>query len=216
MEYFAPLRGALNPTSINLYEAIANVDGELDVNLKSARTTPEPTVVEAITTSTASTASNTGIKWNGNWAFACDFSSINDLSRTIVVRGEECSTLCASTLGCTHFTWNPAIYGGSYCFMKSGPVSKADAFQIDGYPNVRCGISYDENYDYSRLDMDLGPILISCDYPSADDLRSMSLDDRRNTIIVAIAKRTPRSVGELQAMKNSQLAKLAAGFDCVP
>ncbi|OQV15021.1 putative Vascular endothelial growth factor receptor 2 [Hypsibius exemplaris] len=95
---------------------------------------------EAIITSTASTASNIGIKWNGNWAFACDFSPNNDISHAIVVRGEECSTLCASTPECTHFTWNPAIFGGSYCFMKSGPVSKADAFKIDGYPNVRCGI----------------------------------------------------------------------------
>ncbi|OWA54802.1 hypothetical protein BV898_19196 [Hypsibius exemplaris] len=35
----SPLNGALNPTSINLNEAIANVDGVLDVNLKSAMST---------------------------------------------------------------------------------------------------------------------------------------------------------------------------------
>ncbi|OQV15020.1 hypothetical protein BV898_10780 [Hypsibius exemplaris] len=103
-------------------------------------TTQQPNNGKTIITSTASTASNIGVKWNGNWAFDCDFSSVNDISRAIVVRGEECSTLCASTPGCTHFTWNPAIYGGSYCFMKTGPVSKADAFRNYGDPNVRCGI----------------------------------------------------------------------------
>ncbi|OWA54805.1 hypothetical protein BV898_19199 [Hypsibius exemplaris] len=33
----SPLHGALNPTSINLNEAIANVDGVLDVNLKKCK-----------------------------------------------------------------------------------------------------------------------------------------------------------------------------------
>ena len=43
------------------------------------------------------------ISWNGNWAFACDFKA-GDIGNA-QVPGSQCSSKCAATSGCTHFTW---------------------------------------------------------------------------------------------------------------
>ena len=43
------------------------------------------------------------IAWNGNWAFNCDFNNHN-LSNA-KVSGDQCSSKCTATSGCTHFTW---------------------------------------------------------------------------------------------------------------
>jgi len=43
------------------------------------------------------------INWNGKWAFACDFKG-GDISNALVP-GSQCSSKCAATAGCTHFTW---------------------------------------------------------------------------------------------------------------
>ena len=43
------------------------------------------------------------IAWNGNWAYNCDFNDY-DLSNA-KVPGDQCSSKCKATPGCTHFTW---------------------------------------------------------------------------------------------------------------
>jgi len=75
------------------------------------------------------------IQWNGNWAFGCDFRG-NDLS-DIRISGELCGGKCAQTTGCTHFAWN-TLNGGT-CWMKSGSVSKNDAFS-SWDQNMVCGL----------------------------------------------------------------------------
>ena len=76
------------------------------------------------------------INWNGNnWAFACDFKN-NDLANA-KTSGSECGPKCLSTQGCTHFTWTN--YNGGTCWMKSGSVSKANAFHT-GDQRMICGV----------------------------------------------------------------------------
>ncbi|OQV22079.1 hypothetical protein BV898_03924 [Hypsibius exemplaris] len=78
---------------------------------------------------------NDAIQWNGNWAFGCDFVG-NDL-KSVQVPGDQCGGLCASTQGCTHFTWTS--YAGGTCFMKLWSVSKSDAFKTSDSSMV-CGV----------------------------------------------------------------------------
>jgi len=89
------------------------------------------------------------IKWNGNWAFGCDFNN-NDLMN-VQIRGEDCSGKCAQTLGCTHFTWT--TYNRSTCWMKQGPISKDNAISTNDNSMV-CGIMGD-----SSPSPDFGPTL---------------------------------------------------------
>ncbi|CAF4007615.1 unnamed protein product, partial [Rotaria sp. Silwood1] len=65
---------------------------------------------------------------------SCDFRG-NDLSNART-SGEVCSKKCSETQGCTHFAWNQ--YNGGTCWMKSGAVSKNDAFSTND-PNMACG-----------------------------------------------------------------------------
>lgn len=76
------------------------------------------------------------INWNGNnWALWCDFYG-NDLTNA-ATRGEDCGGRCASTPGCTHFTWTN--YNGGTCWMKTNVVSKDNA--IPKYDqNAVCGV----------------------------------------------------------------------------
>lgn len=77
-----------------------------------------------------------GISWNGNnWAMSCDFRG-NDLSN-VRSSGEHCSNKCAQTNGCTHFAWN--TWNGGTCWMKSGSVSKKNAFSISDR-KAACGV----------------------------------------------------------------------------
>ncbi|OQV22081.1 Regulator of nonsense transcripts 1 [Hypsibius exemplaris] len=78
------------------------------------------------------------IQWNGNWAFACDFTG-GDLDRANVP-GDQCGGRCASTAGCTHFTWT--TWNGGTCFLKQGRGSKADAFATSDQSMV-CGVVTD-------------------------------------------------------------------------
>mgnify|MGYP002385920216 FL=1 len=75
------------------------------------------------------------IHWNGNWAFGCDFRG-NDLSN-VQISGELCGGKCAQTTGCTHFTWTR--FNGGTCWLKSGSVSKNDAFSTQDQTMV-CGV----------------------------------------------------------------------------
>jgi hypothetical protein len=70
-----------------------------------------------------------------NWALACDFKN-NDLSNKQVA-GPDCAQTCASTSGCTHFTWTS--YNGGTCWMKSGSISKSNALST-GDQSMVCGI----------------------------------------------------------------------------
>jgi hypothetical protein len=82
-------------------------------------------------------ADTSGVKWQktGKWAFGCDFK--NDDLKNVQIAGEKCSSLCASTSGCTHFTWT--TYKSGTCWMKSGSVTKSDAIQTNDNTMV-CGI----------------------------------------------------------------------------
>ena len=76
------------------------------------------------------------IDWNGNnWAFGCDFDD-HDLSNA-QISGAECGQKCVDTDGCTHFTWT--TYNGGTCWMKSGSVTEADAFETNDH-TYTCGI----------------------------------------------------------------------------
>ena len=84
----------------------------------------------------ASISATNGMNWNGNnWAMGCDFWG-RDLTNARMA-GSECGGKCAATSGCTHFTWTS--YNGGTCWMKSGAVTKADAFDVADQSFV-CGI----------------------------------------------------------------------------
>ena len=71
-----------------------------------------------------------------NWAFRCDFSN-NDLTNA-QMQGSECGGACWNNPECTHFTWNN--FNGGTCWMKSGPVTKANAFDTSDNSMV-CGVT---------------------------------------------------------------------------
>ena len=73
-----------------------------------------------------------GIRWNGNWAFGCDFPN-NDF-RSEVIKGELCGGLCAKVKQCTHFTWYKGV-----CYLKHGHVSRQNAIAT-GSDEYVCGI----------------------------------------------------------------------------
>ncbi|CAF2072403.1 unnamed protein product [Rotaria magnacalcarata] len=75
------------------------------------------------------------VNWNGNWAFACDFHG-NDMYG-VRSSGEHCGGKCANTHGCTHFAWT--LHNGGTCWLKSGHVSKSDAFST-GRHDMVCGV----------------------------------------------------------------------------
>lgn len=78
-----------------------------------------------------------GINWNGNnWALNCDFPGNG--FKSVAIKGEDCGGRCASTSGCTHFTWTD--HNGGTCFMKrKNGISKKKAVpKNDG--NAVCGI----------------------------------------------------------------------------
>lgn len=80
-----------------------------------------------------------GVNWNGNnWAMSCDFNG-NDLS-SAQIPGEQCSGRCAATGSCTHFTWTN--HNGGTCWLKRGPISKANAVRIND-PSAVCGVLND-------------------------------------------------------------------------
>ena len=66
---------------------------------------------------------------------ACDFKG-NDLSNQ-KGSSSNCAQTCASTSGCTHFTWTS--YNGGTCWMKSGSISKSNAV-FTGDQSMVCGI----------------------------------------------------------------------------
>lgn len=64
-----------------------------------------------------------GIRWNGNWAFDCDFPG-NDLT-SMPSSLKNCKRLCEDDARCSHYTWSE--FKGGLCKLKSGKVSKLDA-----------------------------------------------------------------------------------------
>ena len=80
------------------------------------------------------------VNWNGNnWATSCDFNN-HDLSN-VQIAPELCGRQCAATSGCTHFTWTS--FNGGTCWMKSGSISKSDAFSTSDSTMV-CGVLNDD------------------------------------------------------------------------
>ncbi len=78
---------------------------------------------------------NSGIIWNGNWAYGCDFFG-RDLSR-VSTPAANCGPTCVRTRQCTHFAWTN--FNGGSCWMKSGSVSKSNAF-VSSTQGIICGV----------------------------------------------------------------------------
>lgn len=76
------------------------------------------------------------IRWNErNTAQSCAFDG-NDLTNALS-KSEDCRDLCASTEGCTHFTWTD--FNSGTCWMKGNTVTKSDALHKTDQ-NAHCGI----------------------------------------------------------------------------
>ncbi|CAF3843325.1 unnamed protein product [Rotaria magnacalcarata] len=87
------------------------------------------------------------INWKGNnWASGCDFKG-NDLSH-VRVSAEQCGGKCASTHGCTHFSWSK--WNGGTCWMKKGHVSKSNAFSTKDWSMV-CGVKESSKGEWVRV-----------------------------------------------------------------
>ena len=69
------------------------------------------------------------------WASGCDFQNSDLANRQ--VSGPNCASTCASTSGCTHFTWT--TYKNGTCYMKYGHVSQPDAHSTTDNTMI-CGI----------------------------------------------------------------------------
>ncbi|CAF4109690.1 unnamed protein product, partial [Rotaria sordida] len=72
-----------------------------------------------------------------------------------------CGGKCAETQRCTHFTWTQ--YNGGTCWMKSGTVSKSDAFSTSDSTMV-CGIMSDT----STVQWNGNNWAMSCDFRGND------------------------------------------------
>jgi hypothetical protein len=70
------------------------------------------------------------------YALGCDFND-NDLTN-VQTSGEQCGNTCDANSQCTHFTWTN--FNGGTCWLKSGQVSKSDAFQAND-PSSVCGFA---------------------------------------------------------------------------
>jgi hypothetical protein len=77
-----------------------------------------------------------GDKWI--WSYKCAFEGKNLTS--VQVRADNCSVKCASTAGCTHFTWDNYMDGT--CWMKHGAIAQKDAIYSNS-PGILCGITFD-------------------------------------------------------------------------
>ncbi len=71
------------------------------------------------------------IIWQAN---LCDFSS-SDLYNYQVASLQSCASRCATTLGCTHFTF----YNNAICYLKYARVATSDAGSISGTSAATCG-----------------------------------------------------------------------------
>jgi hypothetical protein len=107
-----------------------------NVSKSDAFSTNDPTMVCGVIDGDQQQETNATVLWNGNnWAMSCDFLG-NDLSN-ILTSPELCGPDCAQTKGCTHFTWTQ--FNNGTCWMKSGNVSKSDAFSTND-PTMVCGV----------------------------------------------------------------------------
>ncbi|CAF2601900.1 unnamed protein product [Rotaria sp. Silwood2] len=107
-----------------------------NVSKADAFPTADATMICGIVNETKQSAENYTVQWNGqNWAMSCDFNG-NDLSH-VEISAELCGKKCAETKQCTHYAW--MNWTGSICYMKTGDVSKNDAF-FNNDPGMICGI----------------------------------------------------------------------------
>jgi len=95
------------------------------------------------------------INWQGDWALDCDFPG-QDLTNQ-QTPGDQCSSTCATTPGCTHFSWNP--YLGGTCWLKTGPAAKSTAIDL---PGTVCGIVQGSAIEWQ------GDWAMDCDFPGRD------------------------------------------------
>jgi hypothetical protein len=59
---------------------------------------------------------------------------------SVQLRADDCSGRCATTPGCTHFTWDN--YLGGTCWLKQGAIARTDAV-FSNSPGIICGIASD-------------------------------------------------------------------------
>ena len=99
------------------------------------------------------------VEWQkGDWAFACDFTG-GDIG-SAQVRGEDCGAECAKKPDCTHFTWTS--FNDGTCWMKSGPISKANAVDT-GDQGMVCGVVASSAINWQPDNWALG-----CDFNGGD------------------------------------------------
>jgi beta-glucanase (GH16 family) len=72
-----------------------------------------------------------------NWSQGCDWFG-NDLT-SVQAGGDRCASLCKSTTGCSHFSWNK--YNGGTCWLKTGQVAVSSAI-VNLDQSFVCGHSF--------------------------------------------------------------------------
>ncbi|KAG4077514.1 hypothetical protein HA402_002941 [Bradysia odoriphaga] len=98
------------------------------------------------------------IDWNkDNWAKNCDFKG-NDL-KIVHTSADECGRRCATTSGCTHYTWVDSFIspvfpyilrkGLGVCYLKKNVVFKSDAMPKS---RANCGLMPSKGYSTSNWD----------------------------------------------------------------
>ncbi|CAF3423592.1 unnamed protein product [Rotaria sp. Silwood2] len=103
------------------------------------------------------------VHWNGqNWATSCNFHG-NVLSH-VETKPELCDPACFQNQECTHYTWTTLNDGT--CWMKTGNVSKADAFSTNDTTMV-CGVNKDDQsvVPISTVQWNEQSWARSCDFP---------------------------------------------------
>ena len=116
---------------------------------------------------------NAVINWNGNnWAMACDFQN-GDLS-SIQIKGELCSSTCEKTNGCTHFTWT--TYNTGTCWMKTGAVTKSDAFSTTDQTMV-CGVVGSQTDESTSSGVNTNSVTFNGNWAKGCDFKGQDLAD---------------------------------------
>ena len=106
------------------------------------------------------------INWIGDsWAYSCDFNG-NNLTN-VTTESSACGNACFDNSKCTHFTW--VNVSGGTCFMKSGNITKDDAF-VTNDPSMLCGVEYLTEYVLVNrsIDWDGNNWAYACDFKGND------------------------------------------------
>ncbi|KAI8620624.1 pectate lyase superfamily protein-domain-containing protein [Chytriomyces sp. MP71] len=113
----------------------------------STASSPTTVVVRSSTTDVGPSPTTTGAvgpiqNWTPGagpclYAPNCDWAGQDLTNKPQSGDGSQCSTACAQTAGCTHFTWTN--YNGGTCWMKTGAADPSKAIVLNNSPNALCG-----------------------------------------------------------------------------